>query len=102
MQKQLLLDYEGENLSRNIRNLSYSQVRRNGTADIQTEKIKAVIKQYYPEGITDFEICVLTGISKSSVTARRNELKDVYAVGIAKIKGEGEDRLNTLWGYLSR
>jgi len=48
------------------------------------------------------EIAVLTGISRSSVNARRNELSDVTAVGYAKYTdGFGKDHLNTLWGIVN-
>jgi len=69
----------------------------NESTGIQCNVIQKIL-QGHPEGITDLEICNITGFSRSSVTARRNEIPDMVAVGIAKITCDGEaDRLNTLW-----
>lgn len=85
-------------IPKQVRNYSYKQTMNNNDTFIQRELIKKIILGH-PEGITDIEICVLTGISKSSVTARRNEILEVGAVGIAKLVDEyGEHRFNTLWG----
>lgn len=98
MQKELL-DFADEKLSRTIRNLSYEQILSDKITNIQRERIAQII-QMHPEGITDLEICILTGLSRSSVTGRRNEIPWVVPIGFAKIQGDnGEnDRLNTLWG----
>ena len=90
---------EGLELGKKIRDYSYKQVINDTHTGIQRETVRNVILSH-PEGVTDLEICVTTGISRSSVTARRNEIHNVVPVGIAKIRtydGEG-DRLNTLWG----
>lgn len=84
-------------LSVYIRNLSYLQAQSEPHTDIQRDMVKDTIEGH-PEGITDLEICISTGISRSSVNARRNELDGVVAVGFAKITSKEGDRLNTLWG----
>ena len=91
--------FEPDNISKTIRDINYKQVMNDGTADIQVQQVLKTILEH-PEGITDIEICIMTGISRSSVTARRNELPNVVPVGIAKITSEDGkgDRLNTLWG----
>jgi hypothetical protein len=86
-------------LGKTIRNIEYQKTRDNPNIDTQRSLIHKIILGH-PEGITDMEIAVLTGISRSSVNARRNELSDVTAVGYAKYTDEfGVDHLNTLWGY---
>ena len=103
MQK-VLFDYDDNDkqIPMFCKKTSYNQIKRSGMADIQREKVKQIICEH-PEGITDLEICITCGISRSSVTARRNEIGGVFAIGIAKIVDEFEDdRLNTLWGFLSR
>ena len=85
-------------LGKQVRNISYKQTISNSHTDCQRNQIKETILAY-PSGITDTEICVITGISKSSVTARRNEIPEVIPIGIAKITDKlCGDRLNTLWG----
>lgn len=84
-------------LSSYVRNESYKQVMQREDTNIQRNIIRKML-QAHPEGITDLEICVLTGFSRSSVTARRNEIQEAIAVGMAKITDEYGDRLNTLWG----
>ena len=80
-----------------VKAVSYKQALQKPNTDGQRNIIKNIISSY-PEGITDLEICLLTGISRSSVTARRNEIKNVFAVGIAKIHDKNRGRLNVLWG----
>ena len=80
-------------LGRYARDESYKQTKQETHIDIQREIIHRVIISH-PEGITDLEICNLTGISRSSVNARRNELENVVGVGLTRI----DDRLNTMWG----
>lgn len=87
-------------ISKQVRNLSHKQTMENPYTDIQRRIVEREILAH-PAGVTDAEICVLTGISKSSVTARRNEIPSVIPVGIAKVKGENGDRLNTMWGINS-
>lgn len=84
-------------LGKQVRNYSYKQITQDDRTDIQRNIIHKIL-QGHPEGITDLEICNITGFPRSSVTARRNEIPNVVGVGIAKIVCDGEaDRLNTLW-----
>lgn len=83
-------------LSHYVRDESYKQIINDNHTDIQREIIRNTILNH-PEGITDLEICITTGIRRSSVTARRNEIPDMMAIGIAKITDEYGDRFNTLW-----
>ena len=80
-----------------VKAVNYEQVKKKEFTVNQRNLVKDIIRNH-PEGITDLEICVLSGISRSSVTARRNEIRDVIAIGIAKIHDEFGDRLNILWG----
>ena len=65
---------------------------------IQRNLVYQIIRGH-PEGITDTEISLFTGISRSSVNARRNEIKNIGVIGLATIFFEdGRCRLNTLWG----
>ena len=77
---------------------SYEKTMQSEDTNIQRNIIRHILCGH-PEGITDMEICILTGISRTSVCARRNEIHGVTAVGLAKIMGDDgiEDRLNTLW-----
>lgn len=75
---------------------SYKKTIHDEDTNVQRNVIRKIL-QGHPEGITDLEICILTGFSRTSVTARRNEIKDVKAIGYAKIIGQKTDRLNTLW-----
>ena len=84
-------------ISQYVRDHSYRQIIKKERTNIQRNLVKATIHSH-PTGITDLEICILTGISRSSVTARRNEIPEVIPVGIAKIVEKDGDRLNTLWG----
>jgi len=84
-------------ISEQVRNHSYKTVINKPDTNIQRNIIRKMLLAH-PEGITDLEICILTGFSRTSVTARRNEIDDVCIVGIAKIQDENGDRLNTLWG----
>jgi len=85
-------------LSELVRNINYMQTINDDNTQIQRNIIDRLINEH-PEGITDIEICIATGISRSSVNARRNEIDDVVAVSIAKYTDEhGHDRINTLWG----
>ena len=86
-------------LSHYARDESYKQVMQKEDTNIQRNIIRKML-QSHPEGITDFEICILTGFNRSSVTARRNEIREAIAVGIAKIQDEYGDRLNTLWSIV--
>ena len=92
MQSDFLM--ENWSLSKEIRNHSYKQIINDQNTDIQRNKIYNLLLEH-PEGVTDLEICLLTGFSRTSVTARRNEIPDVIMVGIAKLEG---GRVNTLWG----
>lgn len=94
-----LFDYN-QSLSKQIRDYSYKQVIQKEDTNIQRNTIRHILLGH-PEGITDLEICVLTGFSRSSVTAHRNEIPAVAAVGYAKIIDEQGDRLNTLWSIVS-
>lgn len=85
-------------LSKTIRNIEYHKTQNNEYTSIQRNIVDKIITGH-PEGITDLEICILTGFSRSSINARRNEIPDVIAVGYAKYIDEmGRDHLNTLWG----
>jgi len=83
-------------LSFYVRDENYKQTLQKEETNVQRDIIRHILVGH-PEGITDLEICNITGISRSSVTARRNELKDVEAIGFAKIITSDGDRLNTLW-----
>jgi len=84
-------------LGKKVRDYNYKQVKDKSSTERQRGVIETIIQQH-PEGITDLEICILTGISRSSVTARRNEIPDIIPIGVAKIVDEQGDRFNTLWG----
>ena len=100
MQSELDFFEENKELSEQVRDINYEQVMQSEHIKIQREIVKNILLEY-PEGITDIEICILTGISRSSVTARRNEIKGMVAVGVAKIVDElNGDRLNTLWSVI--
>jgi hypothetical protein len=88
-------------LSIYARNKSYKQVQQKEETGLQRNVIKHII-QGHPEGITDLELCILTGFSRTSITARRNEIPGIIAIGFAKIQDEYGDRLNTLWGIGNR
>jgi hypothetical protein len=86
-------------LSEMIRDLSYLQTQDEGKEQIQREVIESIIRSH-PEGITDYELSLLTGYARTSITARRNTIAGVIPLGYAKIIfTEGTDRLNTLWGF---
>ena len=88
-------------LGETIRDISFQKTIQEGKKRSQGEVIESILKQY-TEGITDLELMILTGYSRTSITARRNELKAV-GVGYAKIIfKDGKDRLNTLWGISSK
>lgn len=92
------LEKNKEQLSKQVRNHSYLVTMGKPDTDTQREIIESIIEDH-PEGVTDTELCILTGISKSSVTARRNEIEGVIPIGIAKyVDCDGMDRFNTLWG----
>jgi hypothetical protein len=76
---------------------AYKKVQNHKDTDVQRNVVYQIIK-CHPEGITDMEISIITGISRSSINGRRNELPDVKPVGYAKIVDSWGDRLNTLWG----
>lgn len=81
-----------------VRDINYKQTLGREDTSIQRNVIHHIICGH-PEGVTDLEICVITGFSRSSVCARRNEISGVVAVGVAKIIDDLlGDRLNTLWG----
>jgi hypothetical protein len=81
-----------------VRDISYKAVIINKDTDVQRNLVYNAI-QGHPEGVTDTEICILTGISKSSVNARRNEIRRVVPMGVAVYTDEhGYCRLNTMWG----
>ena len=83
-------------LSHYARDESYKQIMQREDTNVQRNIIRKIL-QSHPEGITDLELCIFTGISRSSVCARRNEIPEAVAVGFAKIQDEYGDRLNTLW-----
>ena len=92
--------FEGEKLGEQVRDYNYKQVIQSEQANIQRNIVKNILLEH-PEGITDIEISVESGISRSSVNARRNEIKGMVAVGIAKIVDEiNGDRFNTLWSVV--
>lgn len=94
MQQQLF--YE-DVVAKTIRDINYIQTMERDDTNIQRNIIKKMLEAH-PEGVTDLEICILTGFSRSSICARRNEIHGVKPVGYAKIIDEHGDRLNTLWG----
>ena len=75
----------------------YKKVVEHKNTGFQRNVVYNIIKSH-PEGITDMEISIITGFSRTSVNGRRNELPDVVPVGVAKIVDEWGDRFNTLWG----
>jgi len=79
-----------------IRNINHRQALEREDTNIQRNIIRKMLKNH-PEGLTDLEICNFTGFSRSSVTARRNEINNVKPIGYAKIVTADGDRLNTLW-----
>lgn len=84
-------------LAETIRDISFQQTIQEGKKRSQGEVIESILKQH-PAGITDLEIMILTGYSRTSITARRNELGAI-PLGYAKIIfKDGTDRLNILWG----
>ena len=87
---------ENNQLGKTIRNINYRQTMEKEYTGLQRNVIQHILLGH-PEGITDLEICILTGFSRTSVTARRNEIPEATAVGYAKIIDENGDRLNTLW-----
>jgi len=89
---------EKQHLSKTIRDINYHNIIEKPSTDLQRDIVEQTIRDH-PEGITDLEICIITGFSRSSVTARRNELSGVMAIGYVKIIDPDGDRLNTLWGY---
>jgi len=95
LQQQLF--YEDDVVPKTIRDINYIQTMERDDTNIQRNIIKKILEAH-PEGITDLEICILTGFSRSSVCARRNEIQGVRPVGYAKIITVDGDRLNTLWG----
>jgi len=55
----------------------------------------------HPEGLTDQEIADITGLRRSSVNGRRNELMHerlVRAVSIATYQDNGRTVVNVMWG----
>jgi len=108
MQK-LLFDYdEHENLTPQFEtHTDVGKAVRNANYHINQEKFKnerALVLQtilMHPEGLTDREIADLTGLQRSSVNGRRNELmheKLVRAVGIATYRENGRTVVNVMWG----
>jgi len=85
-------------LAETIRDISYKQTIQEGTQGSQKEVIKSILEQY-PEGITDLELMVLTGYTRASITARRNELMAIPVGYVKIINKNGKDRLNTLWSF---
>jgi len=85
-------------LSTFARDDSYVKTMNDKDTETQRKTIRNLLMSH-PEGLTDTEICIHTGICKSSVNGRRNEIKDVVIVGLAKVINwdGGEDRLNTMW-----
>jgi len=87
-------------LGKTIRNISYKQTIQDEHTGLQRNVIRHILTGH-PEGITDLELCILTGFSRTSVCARRNEIPEATAVGYAKIINENGDRLNTLWSIIT-
>ena len=55
----------------------------------------------HPEGLTDQETADLTGLRRSSVNGRRNELMHeglVHHVGVATYQDNGRVVVNVMWG----
>jgi len=97
MQREIF-DYNPEINSKTIRDINYHQTIQKEETNIQRNIIRHII-QSHPEGITDFELENITGFRRSSITARRNEIKEISIVGIAVYSDDdGNSRLNTLWG----
>jgi len=102
IQEELILEEGLEHnreLGKTIRNISYKQTMQDEHTGLQRNVIQHILLGH-PEGITDLELCILTGFSRTSICARRNEIPDVVAVGYAKIINENGDRLNTLWSIV--
>lgn len=97
VQQQLF--YEDDIDPKKIRDINYKTIIQHEDTNIQRNIIHKMLLSH-PEGVTDFEICILTGFSRSSVTARRNEIPEAKAIGFAKITDKNGDRLNTLWGMI--
>lgn len=107
MQK-LLFDYEEhENLKPEYETTDVGKAVRNANYHMNEDKFKterALVLQtiiMHPEGLTDREIADLTGLQRSSVNGRRNELMHeglVRPVGIATYDYEGRNVVNTMWG----
>ena len=87
-----------KDLGKKVRNYSYNRIVDKEETSIQRNIIRKLLMAH-PEGITDLEICIITGFKRSSVNARRNEIPEAIGVGIAKIVDIDGDRLNTLWGF---
>ena len=85
-------------LSNYVKAVNYEITLRKESTNNQRNLVRSIILNH-PEGVTDLEICVLSGLSRSSVNARRNEIKGVIPVGIAKICNGFDDRLNIMWGF---
>lgn len=87
-----LEDKERLTLSERIRDYNYRQTIEDANTDVQREHIRSYIYEHEP--VTDIEICVALHISRTSVTARRNELSEIDAVAATQINGT----FNTMWG----
>ena len=91
---------EKKRLSHTVKSISYHQIINKPHTIGQRETVRQTIMDH-PEGITDREISIVTGISRSSINARRNELGDVGPIGLACYTDElGDLHLNTLWGII--
>ena len=92
------LEKNKDKLSTIVKAISYEHAKAKEYTSTQRNIIDSIINDH-PEGLTDIEICLLTGFSRSSVNARRNELEDVIPVGLAVYQDEhGNNHLNVLWG----
>lgn len=82
------------------RNSSYNDTMKESKSLVQRNLVYQILCGH-PEGITDMEISLFTGISRSSVNARRNEIENVKVVGLATVFfDDGSCRLNTLWSVI--
>ena len=97
MQVELIFEEENnDGLGKTIRDINYQQIKNKEETNIQRNIIRHILVSH-PEGITDLELESITGFKRSSITARRNEITGMVAVGYAKIIDKDKDRLNTLW-----
>jgi hypothetical protein len=86
------------NIGKAVRNASF--LNQQESFENKRQLVLQTIIQH-PEGITDHEIAVETGLYLSCVNGRRNELMQeglVIAIGIASYIENGHNYVRTLWG----